>query len=103
MNREEGAHEQRKPKRSSQLPDDFEPNEANRRVAAEQGVSISEQLPQFSDYHRAKGSTMKDWHAALNTWLRNARKFDRSRSDRSAQETPYERGQRMARERGIIL
>lgn len=102
VNREEGADEQRKPKRSSQLPDDFEPNEANRRVAAEQGVSISEQLPQFSDYHRAKGSTMKDWHAALNTWLRNARKFDRSRSDRPVQETPYERGQRMARERGII-
>ncbi|MHA7916026.1 hypothetical protein [Alloalcanivorax xenomutans] len=66
----------RKPaKRATQLPDDFEPNDTNRRVAAEEGVSIHDQLPQFRDHHRAKGSTMKDWHAALNTWLRNVKKF----------------------------
>ncbi|CUR48467.1 Primosomal protein I [Alloalcanivorax xenomutans] len=66
----------RKPaKRATQLPDDFEPNDTNRRVAAEEGVSIHDHLPQFRDHHRAKGSTMKDWHAALNTWLRNAKKF----------------------------
>src|SRR5690606_1959505 len=67
-------------KRATQLPDDFEPNETNRRVAAEHGVSIHDQLPQFRDHHRAKGSTMKDWHAALNSWLRNARKFDQGRN-----------------------
>jgi len=96
------AGKQRKPKRATQLPEDFEPSENNRQVAAEQGVSIHDQLPQFRDYHRAKGSTMKDWHAALNTWLRNAKKFDGGRTGKPPQETPHERGQRMARERGII-
>jgi hypothetical protein len=24
----------------------------------------------FKDHHTSKGSTFKDWHAALNTWLR---------------------------------
>src|SRR5690606_33837028 len=59
-----------------QLADDFEPNDTNRRVAEEHGVSLAAELPQFCDHHRAKGSTMKDWHAALNTWLRRARKFE---------------------------
>ncbi|OZS41276.1 hypothetical protein, partial [Photobacterium sanguinicancri] len=90
--------------RAHQIPDGFEPNETNRRVAAEQGVSINDELPQFIDYHRARRSTMKDWHAALNTWLRNAKKFGGGTSGRGRPigETPYERGQRMARERGII-
>lgn len=96
------AGKQRKPKRATQLPDDFEPNDANRRIAAEQGVSIHDELPKFSDHHRAKGSTMKDWHAALNNWLRNAKKFGSGRTGKPPQETPHERGQRMARERGII-
>ncbi len=103
--KDSGAGKQRKPKRATQLPDDFEPNDNNRQVAADQGVSIHDQLPQFRDYHRAKGSTMKDWHAALNTWLRNAKKFSGGGSGRGGkppQETPHERGQRMARERGII-
>lgn len=60
-------------KRPHSLPDDFEPNETNRRVAAEHGVDIARILPQFADHHRAKGSTMKDWHAALNTWIRRER------------------------------
>ena len=97
------ANKSRTPKRATQLPDDFEPNDTNQRVAAEHGVDIHQQLPQFRDYHRAKGSTMKDWHAALNTWLRNAKRFDPGpRAIRNHQETPEERGLRMARERGFI-
>lgn len=93
------ADKPRPPKRATQLPDDFEPNETNQRVAQEHGVKISDELPQFCDYHRAKGSMMKDWHAALNTWLRNASKFSQrsanseaSRSNR--RETPLEAGVR---------
>ena len=96
------ANKSRPPNRATQLPDDFEPNATNQRVAAEHGVDIHKQLPQFCDYHRAKGSTMKDWHAALNTWIRNAKKFDRSTnheaSGRTRKETPLEAGVRELQE-----
>lgn len=58
---------------SIQLPDDFTPNETNQRVAKEHGVNLGRLLPQFIDHHTAKGSTYKDWHAALNTWIRRER------------------------------
>lgn len=59
--------------KARQLPDDFQPNEANRRIAAERGLDLPAVMEQWADHHRAKGSTMKDWHAALNTWLRRER------------------------------
>lgn len=67
-------------KRATQMPDDFEPNENNRQVARECGVSLAAEQQSFSDFHRSKGSTFKDWHLAFNTWLRNAKRFDHSKS-----------------------
>lgn len=60
-------------KRAHQLPSDFEPNDTNRRIAAERGLDLASVVAQFADHHRAKGTTMKDWHLALNTWLRRER------------------------------
>lgn len=57
-------------RRAHRLPDGFEPNDTNRRVAEEQGVDLARVLPQFLDHHAAKGSTLVDWHKALNTWIR---------------------------------
>lgn len=65
----------KKSKRGTQLPDDFQPGEQHVSLAAELGVDLAHEFPQFADYHRAKGSVMKDWSAALRTWLRNAAKF----------------------------
>lgn len=93
-----------KAKRASQLPEDFRPNETNKRLAEELGVSLVTEFPQFCDHHQAKGSTMKDWHAAMNTWIRNAHRFARSGNRQAAagqKETPRERAIRMAAERGI--
>lgn len=59
-----------KPRRAHALPADFAPNDTNLRVADEERVNLDRLLPQFIDYHQAKGSTYKDWHAALNTWIR---------------------------------
>ena len=84
-----------KAKRAIQLPDDFQPNESNKRIAEEQGVSLMTEFPQFCDYHRAKGSTMKDWNAALNTWIRNANKFSGGKKPAQPQsftETDYSKG-----------
>jgi hypothetical protein len=68
-----GAHGRTARKRAHQLPDEFEPNETNRRIASERGVDLQTAFEQFTDHHRAKGSTYKDWHLALNTWLRRER------------------------------
>lgn len=57
-------------KRAHQLPEDFEPNATNRRIAEERGLDLRSVFEQFADHHRAKGTTMKDWHLAFNTWLR---------------------------------
>lgn len=64
-------------KRASALPEDFAPNDTNRRIAAEHRVDLDQMLPQFIDHHTAKGSTFKDWHAALNTWIRRERPSER--------------------------
>lgn len=58
------------PKRKRRLPDDFEPNDTNRRVAAEHHVNLDRVVPQFRDYHLANGSAFVDWHKALDTWVR---------------------------------
>ncbi|MCM2312200.1 MAG: DUF1376 domain-containing protein [Steroidobacteraceae bacterium] len=74
------------PKRAVQLPDDFTPDETAVALAAEHGVSLSAELPKFMDYHAARGKPMKDWQAALRTWLRNARQFARPASVPSKSE-----------------
>lgn len=63
------------PKRATQLPEDFEPDDTALSLAAELGVLLSAELPKFRDYHAARGKPMKDWQAALRTWLRNAKQF----------------------------
>ena len=74
------------PKRATQLPNDFEPDETASRVAAELGVSVSRELPKFRDYHAAKGKPMKDWQAAFRTWLRNAKEFARQPAKQTESE-----------------
>ena len=61
--------------RKRALPDDFAPNEHHRRLAAEHRVDLRREFAKFADYHRAKGSTMKDWNAALNNWIRKAAEY----------------------------
>ncbi len=59
--------------RKHQLPDDFAPNDTNRRIATERGLDLRAVFEQFADHHRAKGNTMVDWHRAFNSWLRRER------------------------------
>jgi hypothetical protein len=65
--------------RSCVLPDDFTPDQTAIDMANETGVSITAELPAFTDHHTANGSTFKDWQAAFRTWLRNAVKFSKNR------------------------
>lgn len=73
------AHAVSKAKRATQRPDDFRPTQAHIDLAAELGIDLRAEWQQFCDHHDAKGSTYKDWPAALRTWIRNAQKFGRGR------------------------
>lgn len=75
--------------RATILPDDFQPNETVRQMAAELGLNLQAELAAFCDHHTAKGTTFRDWQAALRTWLRNASKF----GQRAASVSPSRTGQ----------
>ena len=66
--------------RAIALPLDFVANDGHKKLAEELRVSLTDELAKFSDYHLAKGTTMKNWNAALNTWLRNAVEFNRGKA-----------------------
>lgn len=68
------------PKRATQRPPEWSPNDKHEDIANEVGVDLAGELSQFCDHHDAKGSTFKDWDAAFRTWLRNAAKFRRDRA-----------------------
>lgn len=71
------------------LPDDFQPNEAAQRLAAERGLDLVAELAAFGDHHAAKGTMFKDWQAGFRTWLRNASRF----GQRAVGMAPGHRGQ----------
>lgn len=56
--------------RKRAFPHDFEPNEANRRLADERGLDLDAVIAHFRDHHESVGNKFVDWHKALNTWLR---------------------------------
>lgn len=62
-------------KKAITMPDSFAPKPGHEELALELMVDLSKEFAAFTDFHKSKGSTFKDWDAALRTWLRNARKF----------------------------
>lgn len=68
-----------KPAKGSRLTDDFKPNETQLEWARANapGVDVNLETAQFIDHHIAKGSVMKDWGRAWQTWMRNSVKFSR--------------------------
>lgn len=75
------------PRRACQLPDGYRPNPTHQRIADELGLNLAAVFEQFCDHHRARGSTFKDWDAALRTWLRNVPKFGGPGAGRTATTT----------------
>jgi hypothetical protein len=72
------AEKPAKKTRATQRPIDFRPTQGHIDLAAELGIDLRAEWQQFCDHHDAKGSTYKDWSAALRTWIRNAQKFGRT-------------------------
>lgn len=64
-----------KTSKSTQRPAGFSPSEGHFKMAAEMGVNLQSEFDAFCDHHEAKGSTFKNWDAALRTWIRNSAKY----------------------------
>jgi hypothetical protein len=60
------------------MPDNWQPTDANRTLATRLGVDLEAAIEQFRDYHLARGSTFVRWDLALNTWIRNDRKYSKN-------------------------
>lgn len=73
-----------KRKRKTALPADLPISDTHRQLAAAAGVDLDAEVQHFRDHHAARGSVFLDWHAALCTWLRNARKFNRGANPSAA-------------------
>lgn len=60
--------------RATAFPASFSVDERMERWARETtpNAVISKETAAFEDWHRAKGSTFKDWNAAWRTWMRRA-------------------------------
>lgn len=61
--------------KATALPADFRPSEKHQALATSEGVDLRGEWVKFCDHHRAKGSTFKDWSAALNNWIRRAAEY----------------------------
>lgn len=75
---EKRREEEEKSKRAHTMPKDFKPTDKHRELAGSLGVSINDQFRRFTDHHLSKGTTFKDWGAALNNWLRRSSDFNKS-------------------------
>ncbi|EBG4923970.1 TPA: helix-turn-helix domain-containing protein [Salmonella enterica subsp. enterica serovar Schwarzengrund] len=70
-------------KKLSSMPEGFSPSASHQKMAEEYGISLQEEFDKFTDHHISKGSKFIDWNRALNTWLRNAKGFQKSRPSNS--------------------
>lgn len=73
--------EKRTQKRATGIPTDFAPTDEQYEWADKEfGLSRSQidwETGKFLDYHRAKGSTQKDWWAAWRYWIRKSAEYSR--------------------------
>jgi uncharacterized protein YdaU (DUF1376 family) len=75
-------------KRATSFPDGYQPKQSHKDFAISLGINLRESFPAFRDYHQSKGNTFKDWDAALRTWLRNERKFDKTSPTKRPADIP---------------
>lgn len=77
-------------------------------LGLQRGV-VDQETDKFLDYHRAKGSTMKDWVAAWRNWMRNSLTFTRSNGKGAVAQTkskdgkPYWDGVQWRRADGAVV
>ncbi|WP_281545869.1 replication protein [Grimontia sp. SpTr1] len=77
-------------KRATSPPDTFDVSTALFDWAKQNAIEVdlSQETERFLDYHRAKGSTFRDWTAAWRNWMRNAKRFAKPQQ-RPAKDAPF--------------
>lgn len=84
-----------KPKKASQLSDDFQPNDHHAEMAQELNISLNNEFIKFKDYCLANGKKYVDWNAGFNNWLRNAGSFKSSKGTGGQYMTLAERNRKV--------
>lgn len=81
-------------KRATGVPTEFVVTDGLRSWAGSRGIvfDLNRQTEAFLDWHRAKGSTMRDWEAAWRTWMTKAQDFN-SKPGGPSRPTPHQRTQ----------
>ena len=59
-------------KKATALTGSFTPKDQHAELAKQLKLNLNDEFARFADYYTAKGSTMKDWDAALRNWLRKS-------------------------------
>lgn len=84
----------RRGKRATPAPDHFPLTDKLTAWGAENapGIDLPAETERFLDYHRAKGSTFRDWSAAWRNWVRRAVEYrpGRPQTTSDGQRDPYE-------------
>ena len=68
-----------RPKRTSQMTEDWQPNPENLKRIREKHPTLDHQreIENFRDHYISKGEKRADWDASLRTWMRNAEKWSK--------------------------
>lgn len=74
------------PKRATRISESFAPSKEHLEWASKETplVDVRLETAQFIDHHIAKGSTMKDWGRAWQTWMRNQQKWAKPKQHATA-------------------
>ncbi|GAC1601588.1 MAG: hypothetical protein NVS3B2_04630 [Ramlibacter sp.] len=68
------------PNRARRIPDDWQPDDAGMACAAQHGVDLAAEVPNFMNYYRATGGgngESRDWQATWRLWCGRAPQFAR--------------------------
>lgn len=74
------------------------PNDTGTRYAEDRNINTEVEIESFRNWHKAKGSLMKDWQAAWRTWCDKAQQFQ-AKGGKAASESFFERDQRSKADR----
>ncbi|HET6627053.1 MAG TPA: hypothetical protein VFG63_11760 [Nocardioidaceae bacterium] len=65
-------------KRASKLPDDWEPTDAHKSRAVQDGINLAAEVSKFKAHAEANDRRQANWNAAFTQWLLNVPEWHRS-------------------------
>jgi hypothetical protein len=84
--KERQANKSTKTNKSS-FPEAMEIGDIHRAIAIQSDLDVEAEYIHFKEHHLSKGSKFLRWDMAFNTWLRNAAKFTKKKSNSTTNPT----------------